>query len=102
MDSRPNSQTKVGPPLVTLPIPTSEDPHTHMDRLEQRLRQMRASDEVITWTDFDGTPMASLSAKFRMPKIERYTGIEEGIARGLWPESSPTDSKGKKPSGGQR
>ena len=29
-------------------------------------------------------------------------GIEEGIARGLWPESSPTDFKGKKTSGGQR
>ncbi|RVX11222.1 hypothetical protein CK203_019783 [Vitis vinifera] len=25
--------------------------------------------------DFDGTPVASLPAKFRMPKIERYTGI---------------------------
>ncbi|RVW72377.1 hypothetical protein CK203_056261 [Vitis vinifera] len=24
-------------------------------------------------------------------------GIEEGIARGLWPDSSPLDSKGKKP-----
>ena len=29
-------------------------------------------------------------------------GIEDDIARGLWPESSPTDSKGKKPSGRQR
>ncbi|WKA10665.1 hypothetical protein VitviT2T_028227 [Vitis vinifera] len=46
-----------------------------MDRLKQRLRQMRASDGVITWEDFDGAPMASLLAKFRMPEIERYTGI---------------------------
>ena len=29
-------------------------------------------------------------------------GIEEGIARGLWSESSPSDPKGKKSSGGQR
>ncbi|KAL6335889.1 hypothetical protein AAG906_003514 [Vitis piasezkii] len=29
-------------------------------------------------------------------------GIEEGIAKGLWSESSPSDSKGKKPLGGQR
>ena len=36
---------------------------------------MRASDEVITWEDFDGAPMASLLAKFRMLEIERYTGI---------------------------
>ena len=36
---------------------------------------MRASDGVITWEDFDGAPVASLSAKFRMPEIERYTSI---------------------------
>ena len=29
-------------------------------------------------------------------------GIEEGIAKGLWSESSPSDSKRKKPLGGQR
>ena len=34
--------------------------------------------------------------------VQALYGIEEGIARGLWPESSPTDSKGKKPSKGQR
>ena len=33
-----HSQTEVAPPPVTLPIPTLEDPHTRMDRLEQRLR----------------------------------------------------------------
>nr|CAN66547.1 hypothetical protein VITISV_036484 [Vitis vinifera] len=124
-------QTEAALPPITSPIPTSEDPHTRMDRLEQKLRQMRASDENVTWEDFDGTPVASLLAKFRMLEIERYTGIgcprihlrlystvmrahglneaqmtlygiEEGIARGLWSESSPIDSKGKKPSGGQR
>ncbi|RVW29322.1 hypothetical protein CK203_116622 [Vitis vinifera] len=132
---------------------------------------MRTSEGAITWEDFDGAPVASLPAKFRMLEIERYTGIgcprihlrlystvmrahgldeaqeflrqfafntvidvsrrelealrqrleesvtsfisrwrekisqiidQEGIARGLWSESSPTDSKGKKPSGGQR
>ena len=46
-----------------------------MDRLEQRVRQMRASDENISWEDFDGAPMASLQAKFRMSEIEIYTGI---------------------------
>ena len=34
--------------------------------------------------------------------VQALYGIEEGIARGLWPKSSPTDSKGKKPSGRQR
>ncbi|KAL6326324.1 hypothetical protein AAG906_005518 [Vitis piasezkii] len=139
-----------------------------MDRLEQRLRQLRTSDKAVTWEDFDGAPVASLPTKFRMPEIERYTGIgcprihlslystimrahrldetqmimflrqyafnnvidvsrrelealrqrsrsrsprsspvggrifHEGIARGLWSKSSPSDSKGKKPLGGHR
>ena len=34
--------------------------------------------------------------------VQALYGIEEGIVRGLWSESSPIDSKGKKPSGGQR
>nr|CAN75227.1 hypothetical protein VITISV_043867 [Vitis vinifera] len=207
-----HSQTEVAPPPAIVPTSISEDPHTRMDKLEQKLRQMRTSEGAITWEDFDGAPVASLPAKFRMPKIERYTGIgchrihlrlystvtrahglddaqmvmlfpmslsgaaqrwrelealrqrpeesvtsfisrwrekisqiidrpsekdqismimrslqprfarhlmgfphtdfgtlvqalygiEEGIARGLWFESSPTDSKGKRPSGGQR
>ena len=46
-----------------------------MDRLEQRMRQMRVSDGAISWDDFDGAPMASLLAQFRMSEIERYTGI---------------------------
>ena len=46
-----------------------------MDRLEQKLRQMRASDGVTTWEDFDVAPVTSLPAKFRMPEIERYAGI---------------------------
>ena len=36
---------------------------------------MRASDGAIIWKDFEGTLVASLLAKFRMPEIERYTGI---------------------------
>ena len=36
---------------------------------------MRASDEAITWEDFNGAPIASLLAKFRMFEIGRYTGI---------------------------
>ena len=70
-----HSQTEVAPPPVTMPTPTSEDPHARMDRLEQGLRQLRTSDRVITWEDFDGAPVASLPAKFRMLEIERYTGI---------------------------
>ncbi|KAL6311168.1 hypothetical protein AAG906_000911 [Vitis piasezkii] len=70
-----HSQTEVAPPPINMPTPTSDDTHARMDRLEQRLRQMRASDGGITWDDFDGSPMASLLAKFRMPNIERYMGV---------------------------
>ena len=31
--------------------------------------------------------------------VQALYGIEEGIARGLWSESSPTSSKGKNPLG---
>ena len=58
-----------------MPTPTSEDPHARMDRLEQRLMQLRTSNRAVTWEDFDGAPVASLSAKFRMPEIERYMSI---------------------------
>ena len=33
--------------------------------------------------------------------VQALYGIEEGIARGLWPKSPPSDSKGKKPLRGQ-
>ncbi|RVX21709.1 hypothetical protein CK203_001150 [Vitis vinifera] len=69
------SQTEVAPPPAMVPTPISEDPHVRMDKLEQKLRQMRTSEGAITWEDFDGAPVASLPAKFRMPEIERYTGI---------------------------
>ena len=36
---------------------------------------MRVSDGAISWNDFDGAPVASLPAQFKMPEIERYTGI---------------------------
>ncbi|RVW81842.1 hypothetical protein CK203_050827 [Vitis vinifera] len=70
-----HSQTEVAPPPAIVPTPISEDPHARMDKLEQKLRQMRTSEGAITWEDFDGAPVASLPAKFRMPEIERYTGI---------------------------
>ena len=36
---------------------------------------MRISDGAISWDDFDGAQVVSLSVQFRMPEIERYTGI---------------------------
>ena len=70
-----HSQTDATPLPVVAPIQASEDAHARMDRLEQRMRQMRVSDGDISWDDFDGAPVVSLPAQFRMPEIERYTGI---------------------------
>ena len=39
------------------------------------MRRMRVSNGAISWDDFDGAPVASLSTQFRMPDIERYMGI---------------------------
>ena len=34
--------------------------------------------------------------------VQALYGIEDGISRGLWEDSSPSDSKGKKPGSGPR
>ncbi|RVW67576.1 hypothetical protein CK203_063015 [Vitis vinifera] len=39
---------KVAPPLIIVPTLISENPHDRMDKLEQRIRQMRTSDGAIT------------------------------------------------------
>ncbi|RVW57116.1 hypothetical protein CK203_091682 [Vitis vinifera] len=62
------------PPMVT-PVTVIEDPHSRMDRLEQRIRQMRDPDEMISWDDPGDVPVATLPVGFRMPDIERYTGV---------------------------
>ncbi|RVW23611.1 hypothetical protein CK203_095822 [Vitis vinifera] len=67
-------EAAVIPPIVT-PVTIIEDPHSHMDRLEQRIRQMRDPDEMISWDDPDDVPVATLPVSFRMPDIERYTGV---------------------------
>ena len=46
-----------------------------MEKLEQRMRQLRTSKGLADWDDFDGTPTASLPAKFRMPEMESYSGV---------------------------
>ena len=56
-------------------VPTLENAHARMDRLEQRMRLLRVSNGGMVWDDFDGLPVASLPAKFKMLEIERYTRI---------------------------
>ena len=62
------------PPMVT-PVTVIEDPLSRMDRLERRIRQTRDLDETISWDDPDDVPVATLPVDFRMPDIERYTGV---------------------------
>ncbi|KAL6349660.1 hypothetical protein AAG906_041067 [Vitis piasezkii] len=69
-----HGHSEVAPPVV-VPTTVTDDAHARMDRLEQRMRQMRVSDGSVVWDDFEGMPVASLPVKFRMPDIERYTGI---------------------------
>ncbi|XP_034708924.1 uncharacterized protein LOC117931969 [Vitis riparia] len=73
----------IPPPTVTVPppmVPTIEDTRlaeqeAKVERLESMMRRIRLQDGGLTWDDRDGIPAASLPAKFRMPDIERYSGI---------------------------
>ena len=69
-----HGHSEVVPPAV-VQAPVIDDAHARMDRIEQRMRQLKVSDGSAVWDDLEGMPVASLSAKFRMPDIERYTGI---------------------------
>ena len=69
-----HDQATVIPPIVT-PVTVIEDPHSRMDRLEQRIRRMRDPDETISWDDTDDILVDTLPVIFKMPEIERYTGV---------------------------
>ncbi|RVW36774.1 hypothetical protein CK203_117747 [Vitis vinifera] len=73
----------IPPPTITVSppmVPTIEDTRlakqeAKVERLESMMRQIRLQDGGLTWDDRDGIPAASLPPKFRMPDIERYSGI---------------------------
>ncbi|RVW36246.1 hypothetical protein CK203_107285 [Vitis vinifera] len=54
-----HDQAVVIPPIVTS-VTIVEDPRSHMDRLERRIKQMRDPNEMISWDDIDDVPMATL------------------------------------------
>ena len=70
-----HSQTEVAPPPAIVPILTPNDTQARMEKLKQRMRQLRTFEGLADWDDFDGTPTAGLPAKFRMPEMERYSGV---------------------------
>ena len=57
------------------PAPIIDNTQARIDRLEQRIRSLHVSDGVIGWDGYDDLPVAALLVEFRMPDIERYTGI---------------------------
>ena len=67
-----HGHSEVAPPAV-VPTIVIDDAQARMDRIKQRIKQLRVSDNSSVWYDLDSIPMASLPAKFRMPDNERYT-----------------------------
>ena len=51
---------------VTVFDPSTDHTHACMDRLEQRIRQMKVSDGVTNWDDFDNAPGTRLPLEFKM------------------------------------
>ena len=39
------------------------------------MRSLHVTDGVMSWDGYDDLPIVALPADFRMPNIERYTGI---------------------------
>ena len=48
-----HDQCEVAPPVI-VQITVLEDTHICMDRIEQRIRQLRVSDDSTTWDDLEG------------------------------------------------
>ena len=63
------------PHSVVAPVPIINDTQASIDRIEQRIGSLHVLDGVIGWDGYDDLPMAALPVEFRMPDIERYTGI---------------------------
>ena len=70
-----HGQTKTTPHSNVAPTPIIEDTQARIDRIEQRIRSLHVPDGVIGWDGYDDLLVAALPVEFRMPDIERYTGI---------------------------
>ena len=70
-----HGQTETTPHSVVAPAPIIDNTQARIDKLEQRIRSLHVSDGVIGWDGYDDLPVAALPIEFRMPDIERYTGI---------------------------
>ena len=57
------------------PTQVTDDTQAYIDRIEQRMRLLLASDGVMSWDGYDDLLPATLHVKFHMLNIEKYTGI---------------------------
>ena len=57
------------------PAQIVDDTQASIDRIEQRIRSLHVSHEVMGWDGSDDLPVATLPVEFRMPDIKRYMGI---------------------------
>ncbi|KAL6326311.1 hypothetical protein AAG906_005505 [Vitis piasezkii] len=62
----------VTPPVLPAQMPATQTLH---DQTTVIPPTMRDPDEMISWDDPDDVPVATLPVGFRMPDIERYTGV---------------------------
>ena len=70
-----HGQNKTTPHSVVAPAPIIDDTQARIDRIEHRIRSLHVSNGVIGWDGYDDLPVAALLVEFRMPDIERCTGI---------------------------
>ncbi|RVW29152.1 hypothetical protein CK203_102556 [Vitis vinifera] len=113
-----HGQSRLAPPVIAQTT-VSEDVHALMDHLEQQIRQIRDSEDLAqefipqfafnTGVDVSKNELNTLKqgsdesiSYFISRWRESLFSVEDGLARGLWPDFFPIDSKGKKPSGEQR
>ncbi|KAL6350182.1 hypothetical protein AAG906_004122 [Vitis piasezkii] len=99
----PQDDTEVASPSVTVPTSTSEDPHARMDRLEQRLKQLRTSDRDVsrcrTWNDLTQEFLRQFAFNTVIDVSRRDWSLHLSPAGG---RRFCMPSMGKKPLGGQR
>ena len=70
-----HGQTETTTHSVVAPAQIIDDTQPCIGRIEQRIRSLHVSDGVIGWDGDDDLPVVAFPVEFRMPDIERYTGI---------------------------
>ena len=70
-----HGQTGIMPHSVVTPALIIDDTQARIDGIEQRIRSLHVYDGVIGWDVYDDLPVAAMPVEFRMPDIDRYTGI---------------------------